>query len=385
MPTETMAHVQAYHDRQAQRDALYEARKSAYTLASGHWPELLVKSGVPDEYLRFRVGGARTKPGPCPLCRDGTDRFMFDDRCGDGDYICRHCGAGKGVTFLMKYHNWSWTEAVDWVLAEMGYGSRPELTPYIAGSIQRPRRPELTPDETAARRSKLRDTWEAARKVQEGDPVDRYLRMRVPGLQGIPYVLRLHPALDYWWDPQDGGRHKSLGRFPAMLAAVMDPSGRVCNIHRTYLSEDGRKAKIISPDGEILDAKKLMSGLPWTGGGIRLTEGADRSLGVAEGIETSLAASVFAGVPTWSVVSTSGMAKFAVPEHVDVLTIFADHDAPDAKGKKPGFEAAHALSKREDVMARVKARTLRVTVRTPARPGMDIADLLMGIRSHAVA
>lgn len=370
-------------DRQAERDALYEARKGVYNVANGHWPELLSKSGVPDEYLRFKNGSARTKAGPCPLCRDGEDRYTFDDRFGDGDYVCRHCGSGKGVTFLMKFHSWSWIEAVDWVLAEMGNSPRPKLKSNASAEVLRPHRHGLSESEEAARRAKLREAWDSAHKVEAGDPVDHYLRRRVPGLEVVPFVIRFHPGLEYWWDPGDGGKFVNLGTFPAMLAAVMDPGGRVCNIHRTYLSDDGAKAKIISPDGEIMDVKKLMRGLPVKGGAIRLAEGPGRVLGVAEGIETSLAAAVFAKVPTWSVVSTSGMASFQVPECVEVLTIFADHDAPDSKGKKPGFEAAHALAKREDVVARVKARTLRVSVRTPARPGMDIADLLMRVHEQS--
>jgi len=39
---------------------------------------------------------------PCPLCRDGDDRYRFDDNKGYGTYYCNHCGAGDGFAFLQK-------------------------------------------------------------------------------------------------------------------------------------------------------------------------------------------------------------------------------------------------------------------------------------------
>ena len=39
---------------------------------------------------------------PCPLCREGEDRYRFDDKKGAGTYFCNRCGAGDGLVFLQK-------------------------------------------------------------------------------------------------------------------------------------------------------------------------------------------------------------------------------------------------------------------------------------------
>jgi putative DNA primase/helicase len=367
-------------------EALYERRKEVYRLAHNKWPDILRGAGVDEVYLRLR------KSGPCPLCKNGTDRYTFTDRDGDGDYICRHCGTGpkgggKGVTFLMRFNDWSWSRAVDWVLEFIADPEANRLLTRKAEIRARQRARLSSPDEEAKRRAKMKAVWEQASRVTTGDPVDLYLRSRVPGLEEIPSVIRFHPALEYFQYLEESESYVSRGRHPAMLAAVTDVAGRCCNVHRTYLSPSGKKATITDEDGVIitdergnaLDVRKQMPAVPSVSPSIKLFAGEHNHLGVAEGIETSLAGSVFAKVPTWSVISTSGMRGFVIPEWVSALTIFADNDPPDSKGNRPGFDAAHALARRDDVVQRVKARTLRVMVRTPSRSGMDIADLLMGI------
>lgn len=365
------------------RDRLYMSRKSVYGKALDQWPGLLAHLGVAEEHLRLK------RNGPCPFC-GGRDRYSFTDKTGNGDFICRGCGAGHGIAFLMKYHRWSWAQACDEVLAALGDGEHRRLLEALgmpsAGAQRarlpvepacRPQRREGAEEETRLRRRHF-EVWEGARPVQAGDPVHRYLSGRLPGLKRIPASLRYHPRLAYYApSEQEGEPPVLIGYFPAMVAAVTDPSGTLRNIHRTYLTEAGAKAEFVTADGEILPSKKAMPWVEARGCAIRLTEGESRTLGVAEGIETALAAQLFARVPTWSVLSTSGMRGFLVPDWVENLVIFADNDKPDSRGVRAGFEAAQALAKREDVVARLKARTLRVNVRAPSKMGTDIADLLL--------
>ena len=63
--------------------------------ANGRWYEILTSLGVSAHYLQ-------DKHGPCPLC-GGKDRFRWDDLEGRGTYICNQCGAGTGVTLVMKF------------------------------------------------------------------------------------------------------------------------------------------------------------------------------------------------------------------------------------------------------------------------------------------
>ena len=58
--------------------------------AHGHWTPLLEALGVDDRILNGRNQ-------PCPMC-GGTDRFQYTDKFGEGNYHCRSCGAGGGLT-----------------------------------------------------------------------------------------------------------------------------------------------------------------------------------------------------------------------------------------------------------------------------------------------
>jgi len=60
--------------------------------AKGRWIEILKAHGIPEHYLSG-------KPSPCPKC-SGKDRFRFDDKNGDGTFICNQCGAGDGFNLI---------------------------------------------------------------------------------------------------------------------------------------------------------------------------------------------------------------------------------------------------------------------------------------------
>lgn len=55
------------------------------------------------------------KHGPCPSC-GGSDRYRFDDNLeykGDGGAYCNQCGAGSGLTWLMKLSGMTFTESLE--------------------------------------------------------------------------------------------------------------------------------------------------------------------------------------------------------------------------------------------------------------------------------
>ena len=229
-------------------------------------------------------------------------------------------------------------------------------------------------DKTAAMRknsARIERLWSEARPIVEGDPVHAYLRGRGLILAQVPEVLRHHPALEYW-DFDDDGQAVLRGKFPAMLAAVQVesfPDGRLnpsvlttVALHRTYLTPDGRKADVPTP-------KKLTgtSG-DMRGAAIRLAapafiEGAYR-LGVAEGIETALAAAEGSGVPTWATVSAVGMKNFRWPPTPQDLYVFGDNDANET-----GQKAARDLERKANACG------IRVHTLIPPTPGTDWADV----------
>jgi putative DNA primase/helicase len=140
-----------------------------------------------------------------------------------------------------------------------------------------------------------------------------------------------------------------------MLAMVTAPDGSGATIHRTYL-KDCKKAPVQSP-------KKLMQGMPIKGAAIRLFPVAS-ILGVAEGIETALAAANLTGIPTWACVSAGGVESFIPPEEVVRVVIFADNDE-NFTGQAAAYKLANRL-----VMSGIEAE-----VRLPSVAG-DWADVL---------
>ena len=274
-------------------------------VAQGRWRSILAVLGVDERALSG-------KHGPCPMC-GGKDRFRFDDKEGRGTFYCSGCGAGDGVALAMGITGLSFRD----VAAEVE---------RIAGTVKpSTTKPERTDDDKLAA---LRRAFKESKPIERGDEACRYLAGRGLGLYDLPESIRTHPGMTY----RDDG--KVLGSFPTMLASVTDATGRAVSMHRTYI-QGGRKAPVPS-------AKKLMQGLPLAGAAIRLTP-ISRTLGIAEGIETAIAAAELFEVPVWSCVSTTGIESFEPPAGVEHVVVFGDHDANFA-GQAAAYRAAHRLA-----------------------------------------
>jgi phage/plasmid primase-like uncharacterized protein len=193
--------------------------------------------------------------------------------------------------------------------------------------------------------------WAQCVPLVPGDPVTLYLKGRgFGGVWPLPECLRLHRALPCW----DGD--EKIGTFPAMVAPLVAPDGRVVALHRTYLTADGRKAEVRSP-------KKLTATAgPLAGACIPLHEPPRGVIGIAEGIETALAAWLASGVPTVAAYCAGNLAAWQWPANVQRIVIFADSD-------RAGREAADTLR------ARALAGRLQCNVMTPTEEGADWADV----------
>ncbi len=279
-------------------------RLDVRTAAAGRWRSILLSLGMDDKAL----GG---KHCACPMC-GGKDRFRFDDKDGRGTYYCSGCGAGDGVKLAMSVTGLSFKDAARQI---------ERLAGVVQPAASKPERSDE--DKLAA----LRRVWSASKPIQRGDEAEQYLRLgRGLRLHDLPESIRVHPALRY----QDG---ETVATYAAMLATVTAPDGRAASLHRTYVQET-RKAPVTAP-------KKLMQGLPLSGAAIRLTA-VSQVLGIAEGVETALAASEMFEVPCWSCISTAGIESFEPPAGVREVIVFADHDESFA-GQKSAFAAAHRL------------------------------------------
>jgi phage/plasmid primase-like uncharacterized protein len=184
-----------------------------------------------------------------------------------------------------------------------------------------------------------------------GDAATLYLKRRgFGGVWPLPKVLRFHRALPYWHGAE------KLGTYPAMVASIVDPDGRIVALHKTYLHADGRKADLPSP-------KKLTGAAgPLAGACVPLHKPARGCIGIAEGIETALAAWCASTVPTVAAYCAGNLAAWQWQASVHRLVIFADAD-------KAGREAADTLR------ARALAARLQCEVLTPTTEGADWCDV----------
>lgn len=198
-----------------------------------------------------------------------------------------------------------------------------------------------------------RNTALWAASIPADDAVLSYLAARGLAQWTLPDCIRQHPGLAYWHADDNGDLHM-LGRYPAMLAPIVS-GGKLLAIHRTYLG-DGCKADVPTP-------KKLTAASgPLAGACIPLDRPRGGVLGIAEGIETAVAASLGSGLPVVAAYCANALAGFTFPRCIERLVIFADYDPA-------GQKAAAALSHRA-TRAGLTPKTL-----TPSKPRSDWADV----------
>lgn len=292
---------------------------------NGKWAGLLSGYGLSDKQL----SGKHTA---CPVC-GGKDRFRFDDKRGKGTFWCNQCGSGDGIKLVQLITGDTFKQVIE------GLASKSGLI-----EVKMP----ITNADDQKKRQNLNKIWSESNQISADDLAGIYLKSRS---LNINENLRFNPST---WYSGDSGK----GNFPAMIAKVHDREGKPLTVHRTYLSH-GKKLN-------STDAKKLMpSNKPATGGAIRLFP-LGETLGVAEGIETAIAANMLFNIPVWSVVNTILMEKFDVPNGVKKLVIFADNDA-----NYSGQKSAYALASRCVNLLKIEA-----IVKVPKTKNTDFADQL---------
>lgn len=211
-------------------------------------------------------------------------------------------------------------------------------------------------DDDAARHAKALRIIEECGTVRKNCPVDLYLRSR-----------RLVPVGAEW--PADLRRHNHLWHgetkkeYVAMVAIVRDGSGMAVAVHRTYLLQDGRRA-----DDKTVDAKLRVSNaklsLGTLAGGHSVQLGHDVSadtIGIGEGLESTLALRMKLQLPCLSGLSANGLASIKIPKDVRRVIIGPDLGDTDMVG----YKAAFALRKRIEQESSVGLRRTSVEIMAP--------------------
>jgi putative DNA primase/helicase len=264
--------------------------------AQGKWPSVLAQLGIPAEYLDGRHH-------PCPNGQ-GEDRFRFADRNGSGNFFCQ-CSQGEkgGMALVMCCKGLDYASAAKEVERVVDGASEAKV------KLKRDPRVQL---------NRIRERLRPA-----GDAVAAYLSAR--GLTVAPGLKQAR--LTYW---HDGA---SLGTFDAMVGLILSPSNRPQSYHITYL--EGRSKAAVPVQRKVMPPIDTI-----TGAAIRLYPAAAR-MGVAEGIETAIAAHMLTGLPVWSAINSGGIEAFQPPAKCEHLTVFGDNDTSFT-----GQAAAYVLAKR---------------------------------------
>ena len=312
---------------------LIPAPSSLRARTRGRWLAILATLGVDRRYLR-------NKHGPCPAC-GGTDRFRWDDKNGDGTFYCSQCGAGSGVDLLMRVRSLSFSQAARLVEQVIF-----DTSSSFLGRDDIPAAPPQRSE--AAISDAVNALWRRASPLRTGDPVDLWFRHRGIHLPIPPSSLRTAMWLRHRGPP--------LAFYPAMLAQLTDPTGTPVTIHRTWLTATGTKAPV-DP------VRMFCPGKVPPASAVRLAPHGP-ILGVAEGIETALAAQQLFGFPVWACLTAGRLKTFQPPVGTQRLIVCADNDA-HGTGQRVAYALASSLTPR-----------LPVEVRIPENADTDWNDVL---------
>ncbi|MEO1089344.1 MAG: toprim domain-containing protein [Pseudomonadota bacterium] len=288
------------------------------------------------------LGGDGRSTARCPAHDDRSPSLGL--KVGQKGQAVVHCYAGCDARDVLS------------ALADQGIVTREDMAPPAC----RPRSDAAPPPEPELPRGdrspEAKELWREAVPWIDDTPGEAYLRSR--GLDPA-YLLTDPPG----W-PETLRWHEGKG---ALLAAINDRrTTLVVGVHRIFLQTDGTPRR--GRDGKKL---KLSLG-PVAGNAVMLSAWHDdtRRWGIAEGVESALAATQLAGFPVWAAISAGNMPKLKPPSWARSATIFADHDGP---GLKAAMESA----------AMFRDRGLAVRIWRAATLGDDACDTLKKARDAA--
>ncbi|MFT4055119.1 MAG: toprim domain-containing protein [Novosphingobium sp.] len=210
------------------------------------------------------------------------------------------------------------------------------------------------PTNTSAGTGTALRAWNASVPLA-GTPAEVYLSRRFLKPRGDDLRFNAHTPL---------GRGRDVVFRPAMLAAVREHRTIVA-VHRTFLDPAG-----LDPAGGRagdLTRPRMLLGSPGRGA-VQLMP-ASRVLGLAEGIETALAAMAVHRIPVWATLGTTRADRIALPDGLERLVLLFDRDAAGS--------AACRRARKAYVRAGLELNDI-----WPPVPHNDWADVLVSIRRN---
>jgi len=303
-------------------------------LVKDRWQGVLLALGVDGKFLTG-------KHIDCPICKSGKDKFRFDNKEGRGTFYCNDCGAGDGWKLLRLIHGWDFRTAAN----------------KVDGVIGRVRKTNFNLAVGAEKRQQRLDRIATRiRPVNSSVKVLQYLSRRGfshKTIKALSDDVGFVQNLEYW----ENGR--VVGRYEALVSAVRY-KGKVITYHLTYL-ENGFKANVEAPRKYLPPIRSL------AGSAVQAMPLSSGVVGIAEGIESALAAYEIFNIPTWAATNANNLDSFDIPSRTEKLIIFSDNDK-NFVGQKSAYSLAWKCAK----------KGLKVDVMVPPEKNTDWCDYVFG-------
>jgi hypothetical protein len=146
-----------------------------------------------------------------------------------------------------------------------------------------------------------------------GTLAETYLRSRAITAPLDWPALRFHPSCYY--RPEEGGDRQT---WPALIAAVTDPDGKLTGLHRTWLARDG------SDKAPFEEPRRALGHL--LGNAVRFGRAAD-VMAAGEGIETVLSLlSLFPSMPMAAALTVAHLCGLILPSALRRLYVLREND-----------------------------------------------------------
>lgn len=282
--------------------------------------------------------------GLCPFHGEKSPSFfVVPER---GFYHCFGCGAhGTAIDYVMRTRGLDFPAAVRELI-----GASPD---DVIPNLRPPARPAAVSLPADGPDPLVLDLWRSAKADRL---VAFYLQSR--GLSPGRFQAALRGHYEVWCA-------ESLRARPAILAAVQDSAGEICGLQRIWVERRyDVSEKGLPPKGaratDLAAGKKTLGHL--RDGAVRLFDPA-HGMGIAEGVETALAAAERFCVPVWASCGGARMGSVRMPPECGRLTIYGDNGT---NGRELAERAAEAH----------RARGIKVSVEYPPEQWGDWCDVV---------
>ncbi len=316
---------------------------------------MIAESDIAAARVRFDVIAAdvamkhkgRELVGLCPFHNEKTPSFyVVPDK---GFFHCYGCGAhGTAIDYVMRVRGLGFVEAVTEIL-----GLGPQRAKEAAPSS---RSAPVEPDRDRA--AEIAEILAGCGPVEAGTAAHLYLYLRQ--LKPAQPALRAHQALYC---------HETGGKLPALVAPLTNSRDEVCALQRIWCLPSVEYVNGVGPRDSRAPLKVRKKTLGHMGdAAVRLSPATGPILGLAEGVESAIAAAKRFNVPVWAVCGAARLGHVWTPPWISSLLIMGDNG-------ETGRELA------ERAVDLYLARGLTCGAVYPDAPYGDFADQLIGWRT----